>query len=62
MIGRNDFAVVDAVLLAVVEHQTSALVSDDLTRPIGRRPGRTAPGGPADGLGREVIDRHGHVF
>jgi hypothetical protein len=62
-IGRgHDFAVVDAALLAVVEHQTGALIGDGFASTISRRPGRTAPGGSADWLGREVIDRHDAAF
>jgi hypothetical protein len=50
--GRgHDFGVVDAALLAVIEHQAGALVGDGFARPVSRRSGRTAPGGSADELG-----------
>jgi hypothetical protein len=58
----HDFAVVDAALLAVVEHQAGALIGDGFTSTISRRPGRTASGGSANWLGREVIDRHDAAF
>jgi hypothetical protein len=46
----HDFAVVDAALLAVIEHQPGALIGDGFTSTISRRPGRAASGGSADGL------------
>jgi len=50
-IGRgHDFGMVDAALLAVVEHQAGALIGDGFASTISRRPGRTASGGSADWL------------
>lgn len=62
-IGRgHDFGVVDTALLAVVEHQAGALIGDGFASTISSRTGRTASGGSADGLGREVINRHDAAF